>query len=58
MPPAIERAAILGTGVGLLLGSLAMWHTDPTSAGAGIFSGLLILLFVLVAARRAPRGAA
>ena len=52
MKPEWERAAILGTGVGLILGSLAMWHNDPRTAGAGTLSGLAL---VAILARRAPR---
>lgn len=42
MKPAWERAAILGTGVGLLTGSLATWHGDTTTPGAGTMSGLVV----------------
>ena len=54
-PRAWERAAILGAGVGLLLGSLAMWRTDTTTAATGTASGFLVLLLVLVTRRpKAP----
>lgn len=52
-PRAWERAAILGTGVGLTLGSLAMWTTDAKTATAGSAAGLLILALVLASRRRA-----
>ena len=42
---------MLGAGLGLVLGSLAMWRTDPTAATAGTTSGLLLCLIVAFSTR-------
>ena len=50
-----ERAATLGAGVGLVVGSLAMWHTDPSSAFSGVITGLALCVIIAATSRRSPQ---
>ena len=50
----LERAAVLGFGLGLVLGSLAMWWTDARTAMSGAASGALLVAMTI----RPPRAAA
>lgn len=52
----LRKVAALGVGIGLVVGSLAMWHNDTTTATAGLLSGLALVAISLRATTRSHFG--